>query len=220
MSEKPRPGSAAVSAARLTWSDGWRSRGYLPHFEQPGLVQMVTFRLADSLPSERADELRLILRRQNGVDHRRAVEAFLDAGHGVCYLRDQRLARLVESALVHFDGARYHLLAWVVIPNHVHVLIEGKPAFQLSTIVHSWKSFTAKEANKLLKRAGTFWQPEYIDRTIRDERHLASAIWYVHANPVKAGLAARAEDWPFSSASRFVGETKAAETAALPGSSH
>ncbi len=99
------------------------------------------------------------------------------------------------------------------------ILIEGKPAFQLSTIVHSWKSFTAKEANKLLKRAGTFWQPEYFDRAIRDERHLASAIWYIHANPVKAGLVARAEDWPFSSASRFAGETKAAETAALPGSS-
>jgi putative DNA methylase len=70
----------------------------------------------------------------------------------------------------------------------------------MAAVVRSWKSFTANEANRLLGRAGTFWQPEYFDRYIRDEEHLGKAIRYIENNPVKAGLARLPEEWIFNSA--------------------
>lgn len=97
------------------------------------------------------------------------------------------------------------------MPNHVHVLIGTIEGYPMPNVVYAWKSFTAKEANRLLDRVGCFWQPEYFDRAIRDEHHLVAAIRYIHDNPAKAGLADRGEDWPYSSASR------AGETPALPG---
>ena len=146
----------------------------------------------------------------------RGLDALLDAGHGSCMLRDPRLARIAEAALWYFDGRRYRLIAWVIMPNHVHVLIQTLPGHPLSHIVHSWKSFTSKEANALLARTGRFWQPEYFDRAIRDEHHLTTAIRYIHENPVKAGLVASSEDWLFSSAAHTRPERGAGETPALP----
>lgn len=117
---------------------------------------------------------------------------------------DGRIAQLIEEALLHFDGQRYHLLAWVVMPNHVHVLIETLAGHPLAEVEHSWKSFTAKEANVILGRRGTFWQAESFDRVIRNEQHLANAIQYIHNNPVKAGLVSQAEDWLYSSARKIL----------------
>ncbi len=99
------------------------------------------------------------------------------------------------------------------MPNHAHVLLETLPDHRLSEVAHAWKSSTSKEANRFLGRVGRFWQPEYFDRAIRDDSHLASAIRCIDDNPVKAGLVERAEDWPYSSAGR------AGETPALPGHS-
>jgi REP element-mobilizing transposase RayT len=213
-------GSAGVSPASPE-AAAWRSRGYLPHFDQPGLLQMVTFRLADALPAGMLSDLppsriashseRFAARhaddvpprrqpRADDLSRRRRLEALLDAGHGACYLRDARIATVVERALLHFDGSRYRLIAWVVMPNHVHVLVEIQAGYALSSVVHAWKSFTAHEANRVLQRRGVFWQPEYFDRAIRDEQHLSTAIDYVHNNPTKAGLVSRAEDWVWSSA--------------------
>ena len=132
-------------------------------------------------------------------------------------MRDGRISRIVEGNLHYFDGQRYRLLARVVMPNHVHVLIETVPGHPMSAVVQSWKSFTAKEANKLLRRTGVFWQPEYFDRAIRDERHFVSAVQYIHNNPVKAGLASRAEDWPQSRAMLWNEKTEAGEPPALLG---
>jgi len=181
---------------------GWYSRGYLPHFDSASLVQMITFRLADALPAHSLATLQQTLPGGNEARRRRRIEAYLDAGFGSCSLRDPRIARLIEDALVHFDGVRYRLLGWVVMPNHVHVLAELVAGHRLPDIVHSWKSFTAKEANRTLGRNGHFWQEEYFDRYIRDETHLARALDYIHENPVKAGLVSRSEDWPFGSARR------------------
>ena len=182
----------------------WYSRGYLPHFDHPGKVQMITFRLADALPSEIIMQLEQEVKR--GKDHhqqkRRRVEAHLDAGLGSCCLRDPRLARLVEDALLHFDHQRYRLCAWVVMPNHVHALLETWSSYPLPEVIHSWKSFTANQANRLLRRSGQLWQAEYFDRYMRDARHFRTAFNYIHHNPVKAGLVLVAEDWPFSSARR------------------
>ena len=136
---------------------------------------------------------------------RRRIAKYDDAGHGECWLRDPRIAALVEGALLRFDGQRYRLIAWCVMPNHVHALIETWDRWPLAGALHSWKSYTANEANKLLDRTGTFWFREYHDRFIRDENHFAKAVEYIAQNPVQAGLAKVAEDWIWSAAARRYG---------------
>jgi REP element-mobilizing transposase RayT len=102
--------------------------------------------------------------------------------------------------LLHFDTVRYRLFAWVVMPNHVHALLQLVPGRPLDRIVHSWKSYTAKQANRLLGRTGPFWAREYFDRVMRDDGHLVKTAAYIETNPVKAGLCASISDWQFSSA--------------------
>ncbi len=114
-------------------------------------------------------------------------------------MHNERVALLVQDTLKRFDGERYRLIAWCVMPNHVHVLLEQKQGYSLSSIVHSWKSFTAHEANKLLKRSDRFRTPDYFDRFIRDEKHFAAVVEYIRRNPVKAGLVDAPEEWPWSS---------------------
>jgi REP element-mobilizing transposase RayT len=183
-------------------SKEWYSRGYLPHFDHPGLVQMITFRLADALPVSVLAAWQQELPADEPAQRRR-IEAYLDTGHGSCCLQDPRTARPAEDALLHFDGQRYRLLGWVVMPNHVHVLVQSAPGYRLPDVVHSWKSFTANRANQILTRSGEFWQPEYFDRYIRDADHFDNALRYIHENPVKARLVRRTEEWPFSSAARL-----------------
>jgi len=182
----------------------WFSRGYLPHFNIPNLVQSITFRLADSLPQEALDKITRELaarpESERQAERERRIATYLDAGHGACWLKESHVASLVESALLHFDGQRYRLLAWCVMPNHVHVLVEMKDGFPLAEIVHSWKSFTANEVNKILSRTGDFWQREYHDRFVRDDDHYRNVLAYIENNPVKAGLAKSADAWRHSSA--------------------
>jgi putative DNA methylase len=165
---------------------------------------MIGFRLADSLPAvvlqRWQEELSLLPDNEASVLRRRRIEIALDAGHGESSLRDVRIADMVENALLHFDGDRYRLHSWVVMPNHVHVVATPLDRWTLANIVHSWKSFTAKQANVLQRRAGPFWAREYYDRVIRDKGHHADAIAYVERNPVKAGLCRRPEEWRHSSA--------------------
>ena len=177
-----------------------RSRGYLPHFDMPNLVQHIVFRLADSLPGEISDDIAKSRR-----DRVVAFDAALDAGHGRRDLATQEVANLVQTALLAFDGEGYALIAWCVMPNHVHVLAAIKPGYALGRIVHSWKSYTAKEANRILGRVGRFWAPEYFDQFMRDDQHLARTTAYIEGNPVKAGLCENIGDWPFSSAWRAWG---------------
>ena len=185
----------------------WYSRGYLPHCDGVSRQQFVTYRLADSLP--RAVVLRLdqeCLTNDEDPRRRARIDTFLDAGYGSCVLRRCDCAGIVEENLLHFDRVHYRLLAWVVMPNHVHVLIEPSADIELSDIVHSWKSYTATQINRLLLPAqpsGQLWQREYWDRFIRDEAHLRATIDYIHDNPVKAGLVSQADDWQFSSARRI-----------------
>ncbi|MGI5837673.1 MAG: REP-associated tyrosine transposase [Chloroflexota bacterium] len=210
------PGSAGGPPAKTDDTAAWRSRGYIPHFDYSGLVQMITYRLADALPKNKLAEFCEDLSKPMDAKARQRIEEYIDAGYGSCYLRDPRIAQTIETNLLHFDGIRYHLITWVVMPNHVHVLIEVLQGTSLSKIVQSWKSYTSKVANKLLGREGRLWQPDYFDRVIRDERHLLAAIRYIHDNPVKAGLVCEAEKWPFSSARRWWGD-EAGGPPALPG---
>jgi REP element-mobilizing transposase RayT/Fe-S-cluster containining protein len=186
---------------------GWHSRGYHPHFDGgKDFAQSVTFRLADSLPRHVAEQMDADLKSLptslQDPEKRKRIEAFLDAGYGSCSLREPPVSDMVESALLFFDGERYRLHAWVVMPNHVHVIFTPIEPHSLSQIVGSWKTFTAKEANRLLGRSGQYWQEDYFDRFIRDEKHFEDAVNYIEGNPVAAGLCARIEDWPRSSARR------------------
>ncbi len=96
-------------------------------------------------------------------------------------------------------GQRFELLAWVVMPNHVHALIEvgGTP---LTKIIQNWKSVVAVAANQLLGRTGRFWQPDYWDHYMRSPEQALKAVRYIENNPVKAKLCRIPEDWAFSSA--------------------
>jgi len=207
------PGSAGIPAGvEASAHKGWYSRGYLPHRDEAHLIQSITFRLADSFPAEMLDQWRDWIDPKTGeilssdARTRARIEAWLDAGHGKCLLRDPRIAELVENALLHFDGERYRLLAWCVMPNHVHVVAHFDQGHSLADVVHSWKSFTASEANRILCRKGAFWFREYWDRFIRDERHLQKTLDYVEANPVTAKLAGSPEEWAWSSARKRLEE--------------
>ena len=187
---------------------GWHSRGYLPHFDSNDVIQHVTFHLADSLPKETVERLLAEIQQLNpnrrDIEKRRNLEALVDAGHGACWLRRPDCARIVQDALLHFDGERYRMVAWVVMPNHVHTLFQTLPGWSMNTVVGSWKTFTANAIGRIVRQPDTpvphIWHPEFWDRFIRDQNHFASALAYIHNNPVKAGLATRPEDWPWSSA--------------------
>ncbi len=183
----------------------FRSRGYLPHVEAGSVPQHIVFRLYDSLPRGLLAQWSEELSRIADVDERsaervRRVEVALDAGSGCCFLRRPEIARIAATALLRFDGQRYQLHAWCIMPNHVHALVTPAPSVTLSALLHTWKSFSAKQANRVLGRSGAFWMQEYFDRYIRDERHFVSVVEYIHNNPVAAGLCASPADWPFSSA--------------------
>jgi len=109
-------------------SPRWHSRGYLPHYDDLNKIQAVTFRLADSLPQEHLDRLALeiaaIPAPQLEATRRKWIEQWLDAGIGCCALRHPSLAEVVQETLLKFDAQRYRLLAWCIMPNHVHVLLQ------------------------------------------------------------------------------------------------
>jgi menaquinone-specific isochorismate synthase len=193
-----------------------RQGAHLPHWTRDGSIYAVTFRLADSLPAhvveawkaERAAiEIRVsqpdrplarpererLLRLQS-----EKIEALLDAGKGACHLRRPEIAALMRRTLEHFDGERYELYEWCVMPNHVHAIVRPFAGHTLDQIIHSWKSFSVREANRLLERTGEFWQAEYYDHLIRDEADYVHAVDYVRRNPEKAGL----KYWPWIGSGR------------------
>src|SRR5437762_8691904 len=102
---------------------GWHQRGYLPHFDAPNVTQVVTFQLHDSFPVARRPELEAILKELGDSTRRGKLEAWLDRGHGDCWLRRGDVAELVERILLETDGCNYRMQAWVVMPNHVHLVV-------------------------------------------------------------------------------------------------
>jgi putative transposase len=118
------------------------------------------------------------------------MQIWLDAGHGACLLRRSDCAEIVAKALHYFDGVRVSIIAFVVMPNHVHLLFVQHSEWLLEKLILSWKRFTAREINKLLERSGSLWQRDYFDRLVRDERHFANCVRYIRRNPEKARLGA------------------------------
>jgi len=177
-------------------------RRRLPHWEMEGGNYFVTFRLAGSIPADVLEQAKAeadgkltpAARKQH---LRRWLEQYLDQDREAL-LRNPQCAQVVQDCLLFWHTKRYRLIAWCVMPNHVHVVMRVLPTSSLEAITHTWKSFTAHEINTLLGQGGAVWQREYFDRLLRNEEELAKTVRYVLNNPVKAGL----RDW------KFVGEVK------------
>jgi len=177
----------------------------LPHWEQPGCIYFVTFRLADSLPQDKLSRWRTErtawlkqhlppLGESEISEYQRLfpdrLEQWLDAGHGECLLRSREVREILENALRHFHEQRYTLGKFVIMPNHVHALVTPLGEQTLAQIIHSWKSFTAHEINRVLGRSGPVWQDEYFDHIVRNARSLELFANYIAQNPI-VGRASR-----------------------------
>jgi len=176
----------------------------LPHWRQEGCTYFITFRLADSIPQEKLRQWQSELEQwlnenpephstaQRAEYHERFTELFqqwLDAGHGACWLRDPARSEIVEKALRFFDGERYLLGNFVIMPNHVHAVVHPVQGHELSDILHSWKSYTANKLNQVIGRTGKLWQDESFDCIVRSAAQLEKFANYIRENPEKAGLA-------------------------------
>ena len=178
---------------------GWHTRGYLPHFDAPGVTQMIGFRLADSLPQERRHEWEPLLKIKDERTRRIRLEEYFDQGYGACELAISAVAERMEQILLFDDDRRCRLLAWVIMPNHLHVLVEIGVT-PMGKLVQCWKKLSADFVNDRFERRGQWWQEDYHDRYIRDEKHFCTAVHYIENNPVKAGLVMDAREWKWSSA--------------------
>lgn len=226
------------------------TRGNLPHWYQPGHAHFITYRLAGTIPTALLQSWRLDRDRQleigppDGITsseyrsrlHKQLFanyDAHLDASQRDRCLADNRIATIVRENLYHHHGHKYELLAYCIMPNHVHVLLQpfvlpagagpsvaeaasfgNEHCFSdeapderspLSAIMHSLKSYTANRANAVLDRSGQFWQHESYDHWVRDLDELERIVWYIQQNPVRAGLCTSPREWRWSSAAdRFV----------------
>ena len=184
-----------------------RKRVRLPHWDVERGNYFVTFNLFDAMPAEyqfrmqderriRIAELERLKERatpseMHAIEQiiRERAEEYLDLSAGACWMKEPCVAQLVADAIEHFDTERYLLFGWCVMPNHVHVLFRaGEPIVRT---LHSWKSFTAKIANEKLGRRGEFWQHDYYDRSVRDQKEFMRTVQYIAENPFAAGL----RDW-------------------------
>ncbi|MBC8372746.1 MAG: transposase [Planctomycetes bacterium] len=181
-----------------------RLKGNLPHWRQDGATYFVTFRLADSIPqaklrqwiTERKQWLELhpaphdtdLQREFNQLFTQRFLK-WLDAGYGECILAGPDVRGLVADALRHFDGQRYRLADWVIMPNHVHMLVSPIGDRKLSSVLQSLKSFTAHGINRLLGRRGTIWQKESFDHIVRSVESFLWIARYIQDNPRSLGSA-------------------------------
>jgi putative transposase len=201
------PESTAYPALRFFngFAEIYKTRNRLPHWQQENAAYFLTFRLADSLPAdllkEWRDERNLWLAThpkpwspETEMEyHKRfssAIDRHLDQGHGSCLLRDPANSALVADAFRHFDRSRYLLHAWVIMPNHIHLLFSLDASTDLGKTVASWKRFSAVKINHDHTQTGTIWQKDYFDRLIRDWDHFINVARYIRRNPAKAKLPA------------------------------
>ena len=193
-------------------------RRSLPHWEMGGATYFVTMCLAGSAPAagclspwrsdrptrpgQRAGDSPLATPGRQFVRY----DTLLDASPKVRWFEDTRLAVIARDALHWGDGHRYDLIAYAVMPNHVHWVFTplahriAQGGRHRLAITAAFKSHTAAACNRLLNRRGRFWQAESYDRVVRNADELARIVRYVEHNPVRAGLCDRAEGWEFSSA--------------------
>jgi REP element-mobilizing transposase RayT len=175
-------------------------RRRLPHWQPEGSPVFLTWHLAGTLPPNRYPP-------PSAASAGKAfawMDRCLDTTRtGPQYLRNAALAAFVMESILHGQKPlqHYQLGAFVVMPNHVHLLIV--PRVPIPTLTQRLKSYTAHEANRMLCRTGeAFWQSESYDHWVRDDHEWNRIVSYIENNPVNAGLAAKPEDYPWSSATR------------------
>jgi len=174
----------------------------LPHWQPEERDLFLTWRLSGSLPAKIMAALRRSKTKEMGKRFRE-YDAELDrCSSGPLWLKDPQVASLVVEGIQSVAArglCRTH--AWVVMPNHVHLLLE--PRAPMAAITKAIKGSTARHANLLLGRTGRyFWQDESFDHWIRDEAEFEKIKTYIEKNPVMAGLVERPEIWPWSSAKK------------------
>lgn len=166
------------------------NRGYLAHIDGAD-YQFITYRLHDSLPEKVLSD---IIEFEPSLKFK-VTNKYLDQGLGCCLLKEPKNAEVVIGNWWYFDGSKYDIHAYVVMPNHIHILIRVYSGIKLSDILHSWKSYSAKmiktDCNKKV------WFRDYFDRYIRDDIHFNRVVAYIKNNPVKAGLVKNSDDWPY-----------------------
>jgi len=205
---------------------------HLPHYQPEYSTFHVVFWLAGSLPSYVIEELKQeqeqlkykanevrnmhIQRRQSSQLRKLYFERFdalLDnASNGPTWLKEPEVAMIVKEAIDYRDGNVFNIMAYCIMPNHVHMLFEpllcnvsglteptnekkGRDSvstYKVTKIMESLKKYTALRANRILQRSGHFWQHESYDHVIQDGDELENTLWYILFNPVKAGLI---DDW-------------------------
>ena len=178
---------------------GWHERGYLPHRDKPGLTQFVTFHLNDSFPESLRSEWAHLLKIEDNHERRKKLEEYLDKGKGECHLRQSEIAEIVEDDFLLFHGQRYDLRAWVIMPNHVHLLFKVGEV-PMGQLIGDWKKHSGRKAHRVLGKLGGFWADDYWDTYMRDGEHELKARKYMENNPVKAGMVREAKEWAWSSA--------------------
>ena len=180
-----------------------RVSGNLPHWEQVSVWYFVTFRLEDALPRAVVEAIRQKreqwlsihnlenLTREELVEYHRMFsqryENLLNSGSGSCVLREPENMRIVDGAFRFFDGRRYALDEYVVMPNHVHVLVKPMADYDLAGILHSWKSYTANRINRRMGRSGQLWQHESYDHIVRNGSAMDAIRRYIRDNPIMKG---------------------------------
>ncbi len=169
---------------------GYYKSGKLPHYDDDEVYQFITIRLHDSVPQNQLfkwkDELSLYGNYDKSSEEyillQKKILNYEDNGYGECYLKNPKICKLVKDAIEYFNGERYELVELIIMPNHVHLLIKPYKGVSLPKIIHSWKSYTTNQGNKILNRKGKFWMDEYFDRYIRSEKHFNYTVEYIRNN--------------------------------------
>ncbi len=179
-------------------------RNRLPHWQQDRVTCFITFRLGDSIPArllagwrhDRDEWLRSNPKPWTGeseIEYHKLfssrIDRWMDEGYGSCLLANPSNACMVSDTLGRCDRTRYHLHSWVIMPNHVHVLMSPTEGESPSRIIAGWKRFSATRIHKAAETSGALWQKDYFDRLIRDWDHFMKVARYIRRNPTKAGLA-------------------------------
>lgn len=173
-----------------------QSRGELPHLYKENASYFVTFRLLDALALRDAPANKNILSKMGAAEIASLSEPPLCLGS--CVLVRPDFGSLIQNALRFFDGQRYDLTAWCIMPNHVHAVFTTLLGHTPADILHSWKSYTSHKANVILGRHGPLWGRESFDHLIRSIEHFEGFVRYIEQNPVVAGLCKTPRDWPYS----------------------
>lgn len=176
-----------------------QTKGNLPHWVQDSKIYFVTFRMGDSLPPHVLQEYedycayqQQVIESNGGlpedwtqfeIEKHNRILRYLDAGYGSCVLKNPEVRKVVEQSLSYINGRQCTIHDYVIMPNHVHLLVEVKGNNHVTELIGNVKKYTARVINAMLNRSGKFWQHEIHDRIVRNERHYWYSARYIAYNP-------------------------------------